>query len=199
MANVLKDQELSGDSTVSVCNVIERNITTLFELRAKADRERNIQDRIADAITGFSGRMVFVYVHVIWFGGWILINTGHFGVPAFDPFPYGLLTMTVSLEAIFLATFLLISQNRMGEEAERRADLTMHISLLTERELTKALRMLDAIQDKLGIDNEGDAELANLEMDTRPEDVLAEITRLQKHTHEPAKKRLERIGEAARS
>jgi uncharacterized membrane protein len=185
------------NSPDSVCDVIERNITTLIALREKADRERNLQDRIADAITGFSGRMIFVYVHVIWFGGWILVNTGHFGIPAFDPFPYGLLTMTVSLEAIFLATFVLISQNRMGEEAERRADLTMHISLLTERELTRALRMLDAIQDKLGIENEGDAELANLEMDTRPEDVLAEIARLQKHAHQPAKKRLEQIREAA--
>jgi uncharacterized membrane protein len=173
----------AGDGNApSVCDVIERNILTLLELRLKAARERSVQDRIADAITSFSGRLAFVYVHVVWFGGWILLNTGMFGIRPFDPFPYGLLTMIVSLEAIFLSTFVLISQNRMGEEAERRADLTMHIGLLTERELTRALRMLDAIQDKMGIDNDNDAELADLEMETRPEDVLAEISRLQKQT-----------------
>jgi len=95
------------------------------------------------------------------------------------PFPYGLLTMVVSLEAIFLSTFVLISQNRLSQEVEHRADLDMHIGLLTEHELTRVLQMLDAIQDKLGIENDEDSELADLEMETRPEDVLAEIERLQ--------------------
>ena len=81
------------------------------------------KSRIADVITSFSGRMVFAYVHIVWFGVWILLNTGRFGLRAFDPFPYGLLTMVVSLEAIFLSTFVLISQNRLSEETERRADL----------------------------------------------------------------------------
>jgi uncharacterized membrane protein len=87
--------------------------------------------------------------------------------------------MVVSLEAIFLATFVLISQNRMNEEAEHRADLALHIGLLTEYELTRVLQMLDAIQDKMGIENHEDSELADLEMETKPEDVLAEIERLQ--------------------
>ena len=117
----------------------------------KAARERSLQSRIADAITSFSGRMIFAYVHIVWFGIWILLNTGRFGVRAFDPFPYGLLTMIVSLEAIFLSTFVLISQNRLSEETERRADLDLHIGLLTEHELTRVLQMLDAIQDKMGI------------------------------------------------
>jgi uncharacterized membrane protein len=138
-----------------------------------------MQDRIADAITSLSGRMLFVYVHVVWFGAWILLNTGRLGVRPFDPFPYGLLTMVVSLEAIFLSTFVLISQNRLSEEVERRADLDLHIGLLTEHELTRVLQMLDAIQDKMGIESDGDSELADLEMETRPEDVLAEIERLQ--------------------
>ena len=123
--------------------------------------------------------MIFVYVHIVWFGAWILLNTGNFGVQPFDPYPYGLLTMVVSLEAIFLSTFVLISQNRFSQEAEHRADLDMHIGLLTEHELTRVLLMLDAIQDKLGIKNDENSELADLEMETRPEDVLAEIERLQ--------------------
>jgi len=127
--------------------------------------------------------MIFAYVHIAWFGVWILLNTGRFGVRVFDPFPYGLLTMIVSLEAIFLSTFVLISQNRLSEETERRADLDLHIGLLTEHELTRVLQMLDAIQDKLGIVDHVNSELADLEMETRPEDVLAEIHRLQQREY----------------
>jgi uncharacterized membrane protein len=168
----------AGDNP-ALSDVIERNIRTIIQLRLKAARERSVQDRLADAITAFSGRMVFVYVHIVWFGLWFLLNTGRFGVRPFDPFPYGLLTMVVSLEAIFLATFVLISQNRLGTEAEHRADLDLQIGLLTEHELTRVLQMLDAMQDKMGIENDADSELADLEMETRPEDVLAEIARLQ--------------------
>jgi len=85
--------------------------------------------------------MIFAYVHIVWFGMWILINTGRLGVRAFDPFPYGLLTMIVSLEAIFLSTFVLISQNRLSEEAERSSDLDLQIGLLTEHELTRVLQL----------------------------------------------------------
>jgi uncharacterized membrane protein len=162
----------------ALSKVIERNIRTIIHLRTKAARDRSLQARIADAITSFSGRMIFAYVHILWFGLWILLNTGRFGVRAFDPFPYGLLTMVVSLEAIFLSTFVLISQNRLGKETERRADLDLHIGLLTEHELTRVLQMLDAIQDKLGIVDHANSELADLEMETKPEDVLAEIERL---------------------
>lgn len=163
----------------ALSKVIERNIRTIIHLRTEAARERGLQSRIAEAITAFSGRMIFAYVHVVWFGIWILLNTGRLGVRVFDPFPYGLLTMIVSLEAIFLSTFVLISQNRLSEETERRADLDLHIGLLTEHELTRVLQMLDAIQDKLGIVDHENSELADLEMETKPEDVLAEIHRLQ--------------------
>ena len=177
----------AGDNP-ALSNVIERNIRTLIDLRLQAARARGLQDRLADTITTFSGRMVFVYVHIVWFGVWILLNTGRFGVPPFDPFPYGLLTMVVSLEAIFLATFVLISQNRLSAEAEHRADLALHMGLLTEHELTRVLQMLDAIQSKMGIENDADSELADLEMETRPEDVLAEIERLQRRARSSDKR-----------
>jgi uncharacterized membrane protein len=109
-----------------------------------------------------------------------LLNTGKLGVAPFDPFPYGLLTMVVSLEAIFLSTFVLISQNRMSEEAEKRADLNLQIALLTEHEVTLMLKILDRIEGKLGVDRDHDEDLQDLEMETKPEDVLAEIARLQK-------------------
>lgn len=169
----------NAEDNPALSNVIERNIRTIIRLRLKAAHARGLQDRIADVITSFSGRMVFAYVHILWFAVWIALNTGSLGVRPFDPYPYGLLTMVVSLEAIFLSTFVLISQNRLSREAEHRADLDMHIGLLTEHELTRVLQMLDAIQDKMGIENDQDSELADLEMETRPEDVLAEIDRLQ--------------------
>lgn len=160
-------------------NVIERNIQTLGRLHEQAVRRRALQDKVADAITTFSGSMAFLYIHIVWFGAWIALNTGRFGVRPFDPFPYGLLTMVVSLEAIFLSTFVLISQNRLSQESDRRADLDLHIGLLTEHELTRVLQMLDAIQNKLGIENDANSDLAQLEMDTKPEDVLEEIHRAQ--------------------
>lgn len=163
----------------ALANVMERNIRTIIALRQKADRSRALQDRIADAITSTSGTMVFLYFHLAWFSAWILLNTGWFGFPPFDPFPYGLLTMLVSLDAICLSIFVLISQKRNSAEAEQRADLALQIGLLTEHELTQALKMLDAIQDRMDIDNNEDQDLVELEMETMPEDVLAEIDKVR--------------------
>ena len=164
-------------------DVIERNVQNQARLRLEAASVRTFQERMADAITAFSGSMSFVYLHVLWFGLWVLLNTGRFGFRPFDPFPYSLLTMIVSLEAIFLSTFVLISQNRSGVEADARADVALHVGLLTEHEVTRTLQMLDAIQHRLGIANDPESDLAQLEMETRPEDVLAEIQRLRQLEH----------------
>ena len=155
--------------------IVRQNIQTIIAHREQVIRNRTLQERISDAITDFSGHMVFVVLHVVWFSGWFVLNSGWFGLRPFDPFPYGLLTMIVSLEAIFLSTFVLISQNRMSAEDQERADLDLQINLLTERELTRVLKMLDEIQDKMGIDNEHDQELSEFEERTRPDDVLKEI------------------------
>ena len=162
----------------ALSDVVENNIRTLLRLQAQRAKARNVQDRLADAITYLSGRMGFVYFHVVWFAAWIGINTGHLGINVFDPFPYGLLTMIVSLEAIFLSTFVLISQNRLSQEADRRADLDLHIGLLNETEMTYALKMLRSIQAKLGIEA-NDPQIDDLLLTTNPEDVLAEIAKLQ--------------------
>jgi uncharacterized membrane protein len=166
----------------ALSNVIQRNIRKIIDVRQKAAREQGLQDRIANGMTSFSGSMGFFYVHIIWFSLWFLLNTGHLGMIPFDPYPYGFLTMVVSLEAIFLATFVLISQNLLAKEAERLTDLGLQTGLLTEHELTRVLQMLRAIQDKIGISNDEDSNLADadLEMETKPEDVLAEINRLQR-------------------
>ena len=168
----------------ALSDVVERNIRTILRLRAQSALDRTLQERLADAITRFSGRLSFVYFHAVWFGAWLLLNAGWFSIKAFDPYPYGLLTTIVSLEAIFLSTFVLISQNRLSEESDRRADLDLHVGLLTEAELTRVLRMLHAIQDKLGIECREADELADLELTTNPADVLSEIERLRRRKSE---------------
>ncbi len=167
----------------AVCDAIEHNIRTLTALRYRERRKRGLQDKLADIITAFSGSMAFVYLHTVFFAVWIVMNMGGnrnvFGFKPFDPYPFQLLTLIVSLEAIFLATFVLISQNRMGAQADKRAELDLHVGLLSEHELTRVLKMLDAIQDKLGISNETDLELTELEADLKPQDVLKEIERIE--------------------
>lgn len=155
--------------------VVTKNIQTLAEVRKELERRSNAQDRAADGITAFSGSMWFVYFHAFWFGAWIFINAGWVDIPPFDPYPYGLLTMVVSLEAIFLSTFVLISQNRISKMADSRADLDLHVNLLAEHELTRALKLLDAIADHLELPAGNDPELRQLEHDIRPQDILKEL------------------------
>ena len=170
----------SEEDNPALSRIIERNIRTMIQLRLKTDGERSLQDRAVDAATDFAGSIVFVHLHLAWFALWVLLNTGRVGVQPFDPFPYGLLTMVVSLEAIFLSALVLITQNRLGAEVEHRAELDLHIGLLAEHELTRVLQMLGAIQDKLGIEDHAASELADLEMETKPEDVMLEIERLHR-------------------
>ncbi|MEU5597789.1 DUF1003 domain-containing protein [Streptomyces sp. NPDC020298] len=96
-------------------------------------RMRTSQDRFADGITAFAGTMTFVYVHAVWFAVWIALNLRLFGSAAvFDPYPFGLLTMIVSLEAIFLSTFVMVSQNRHDARENVRADLDFETDLRAE-------------------------------------------------------------------
>ena len=113
----------------ALADIIERNIEAMAEVRAAEQARATLQDRLADSLTRFSGNMWFVYVHVAWFGWWIAQNEGWVGHWRFDPFPFGLLTLIVSLEAIFLATFVLISQNRAAIVADMRADLDLQTAV----------------------------------------------------------------------
>ncbi len=165
-------QEIERTQIASVAELTERNISLIAELDAAAQAKRTLADKIVDQITGFCGRLMFVYVHVVWFAFWIGLNLMH--VVSFDPYPFNLLTLTVSLEAIFLSTFILISQNRHGRISERRSHLDLQINLLSEQENTKMLSMLQAIEKKLGIhESEPDAK-ALMEL-TQPETIVEQI------------------------
>jgi uncharacterized membrane protein len=112
---------------------------------------KRIEERVADGITAFAGSMRFVYLHVAWFGLWIAVNLGLLAAAPgsrfapFDPFPFGLLTMTVSLEAIFLSTFVLISQNRQAAVADRRAESDYEVNVRAEAEIAKLLALVEAL------------------------------------------------------
>jgi uncharacterized membrane protein len=161
-----------------LAKVLQRNIETLLELRCQADESRSLQDKAADWITRFSGSMTFVYLHAAWFGLWIAINLGlleRFHLKPFDEFPFGLLTLIVSLEAIFLSTFVLLSQNRQAEVADERADLDLQINLLAEHETTRILMLVAAIANNLGLDESKDPEIEELKQEVKPDLVIREI------------------------
>lgn len=164
------------DPAPELHNLVSRNVKTLLEARAAAARRKTRSDRIADAITRFTGSMRFVVVHAVLYGGWLLLNAGAVPwVKPWDPFPFVMLAMWASVEAIFLSTFVLISQNRMAEVQDRRADLDLQINLLAEYEITKLLALVDALAAKAGVEGLARDELEVLKQEVAPEIVLAEI------------------------
>jgi uncharacterized membrane protein len=155
--------------------VLERNIRALQLRRQREEQEATAQERLAEAITGFTGSMRFVYLHLALFGFWIIANLGWVpGVPAWDP-SFVVLAMMASVEAIFLSTFVLISQNRMAAAADKRADLDLQISLLAEHEVTRLATLVSGIADRMGVRTEADAELDEITQDVAPEAVLDEL------------------------
>lgn len=123
-----------------------RQIIRSFE--AKAMKKRPWAVRIADRLTSSFGSMSFLFGNVAFFAGWVVINQGYFrpAIEPFDPFPYILLTMVVSLEAIMLTVIVLMSQNRQGYISSVRDELILQTNLIAERELTKALQLLAGVK-----------------------------------------------------
>lgn len=132
-----------------MAHVAEENIRTISRLREKEQRRRTAAQRLGDWITECAAREASIVVHLAWFAGWILVNSGRFVVRPFDPFPYTLLTTVVSLEAIFLTLFVLASENRLTQQAERRGQLDLQVNLLAEQEMTMVLRMLREICEEM--------------------------------------------------
>ena len=158
-----------------LASVLERNIHALEERRRREEAQASREARLAEIITRFTGSMWFVYLHVAVVAGWIGINTGVIpGVPRFDP-TFVIMATWASVEAIFLSTFVLISQNRQAALASRRADLDLQISLLSEHEVTRLLTLVTAVAEKLGVDGARDPELEELKRDVAPEAVLDEL------------------------
>jgi uncharacterized membrane protein len=172
-----------SSEVISQNEIVKKNTAAIAEMQRKLTEARSVGGRVADAITDFTGSMAFVYIHVVWFGLWILLNIGLIHIPRvtqFDRFPFGLLTMIVSLEAIFLSTFVLISQNRLAKASEKRAELDLQVNLLAEQKATKVLELLDQMTqqlDRLGgrFNFKPDPEVKALKVSPEPQEVLQVI------------------------
>lgn len=170
---------------VSQYEIARKNIEQIAQLEATTKRASSFSDRISDFVSDFCGSFVFVYVHIAWFGAWFILNSRYVSPRIrFDPYPYEFLTLIVSLEAIFLSTFLLISQNRQAKIAERRNHLDLQVNILAEQENSKMLCMLEAIHSQLGIEAR-DPELSALKTETNTSKLACQIdTIMEKVSHE---------------
>jgi uncharacterized membrane protein len=155
-------------------DVTRQNVQAMRQLEEAAMARRTGADRVASAIARFCGHMTFVWIHVAVFAGWIAYNSLPW-FDAFDPYPFTFLTLVVSLEAIFLATFILISQNYDMRVGERRNQLDLQINLLAEQENTKMLQILERIAKKVGANLADDLQVRALEEATRPEALVEQI------------------------
>lgn len=165
-------------------NISERRHRFFKSFEAQSLRSRSILTQLADDLTAICGSTKFLILHIIWFSLWIGINSGVLPlVEPFDPFPFGLLTMVVSLEAIFLAIFILVSQNRQSYVSALREEVHLRINLIAEEEVTKALEVLGDIKKHLGVkkdDPELEEMLKRIDTNYIEQLVEEEITRANK-------------------
>jgi uncharacterized membrane protein len=164
--------------------VVARNIEALLTRQAQEQQARSVQQRVADAITTAAGSLPFVYVHLAIVVFWIAVNAGWTPLEPFDP-TFVLLATAASVEAIFLSTFVLVTQNRMQRDADRRADLDLQISLLTEHELTRVIQLVTQMADKLGV-QVPIPELEELQKDVSPEQVLDAMDQARQNNGQPS-------------
>ena len=156
-------------------SALRRNIEALRQRQQAVEASATLEERLASSITRFSGSMRFVYVHLVIYGTWIVLNLGW--VPGSQPWDptFVVLAMIASVEAIFLSTFILITQNRMSAAADRRAELDLQVSLLAEAEITKLVELVSEMADRMGVAGARHAELDEMKQRVVPEAVLAAI------------------------
>ena len=154
---------------------LRRNIAALRQRRKDEEANASGEERIARAITRFSGSMRFVYVHLALYGAWIAANLGWVpGLRPWDP-TFVVLAMIASVEAIFLSTFILITQNRMAAAADRRAELDLQVSLLAEAEITKLVELVSEIAQRMEVPSARHEDVEEMKQLVQPEAVLDAI------------------------
>ena len=142
------------ENQITTTSAVEKNIEAIRKLENDTLQGLSTVEHIADKVRAFAGSSPFILLHVIWFSAWVFINSGIIStVIPFDPFPFSFLTLIVSLEAIFLTLLVLMSQNRMTKEADKRAHLDLQINMLDEQETTLILRMTQKIAIHLGLED----------------------------------------------
>ncbi len=160
-----------GNQENETADVVDRNIHMLLKRRKESEEKHTLQQRIVNTIADFAGNMIFIYVHIIILLAWILINKGLTPIEPFD-LDFVMLGTVAAVEAIFLATFVLIGQKHSSVEEDKRAELALQISLLTEHEVTRVLLLTTEIAKKMGMEHIINEEIENLSKDTKPEKVL---------------------------
>ncbi|MEP6790232.1 MAG: DUF1003 domain-containing protein [Ramlibacter sp.] len=173
-ATPVPDQGADNRARQTVDGVTRKNVQAMRQLEEAAMARRTLADRVASIIARFCGSMTFVVLHVVFFAGWLGYNALPWFKP-FDPYPFTFLTLVVSLEAIFLSAFILISQNYDMRISERRNQLDLQINLLSEQENTLMLQMLDQIARKVGAHLADDGQIQALEKATRTEALVEQI------------------------
>ncbi len=159
--------EQEQSSSQSRAAQAEKNIESIMKLEQDAIHSRSPAEHLADKITTFAGSTPFLILHVIWFGVWVMLNVGLIPrLQPFDPFPFSFLTLVVSLEAIFLTLLVLMSQNRMMKEADKRTHLDLQLNMLAEQESTVMLKLVQRIAEHLGIEEHSDQTIKELAEDT---------------------------------
>ncbi|HEX8197679.1 MAG TPA: DUF1003 domain-containing protein [Pyrinomonadaceae bacterium] len=143
----------TSERSIATADPMAYNVEAIAKMEREALHERSLGERISDAITGFIGSMTFVVFHILLFISWGIINLNFIpSIPAFDPFPFGILTLIVSAEGVFITIFILIGQNRMSRQSDRRAHLDLQVSILAEQEMTMMLRMQQKLCEHFGVD-----------------------------------------------
>ena len=170
-----KPPQASSETGKSPQQQARKNVETITKLEERAIHSRTPIEHAADVITKFAGSLPFIIFHIIGFSLWISANSGLIpGVTPFDPFPFSFLTLVVSLEAIFLSLLVLMAQNRMTKEADKRAHLDLQINMLAEQQNTIMLKMLQSICKQLGLEAESD-EIVQEMIEETDVDQLAEV------------------------
>jgi uncharacterized membrane protein len=155
----------------------QRNIEAVARMEREFLDQRDWKDKLGDSIANFIGKMSFILFHAIGIAVWFFVNSGAISaITPFDPFPYVLLTMIVSLEGVLIAAFVLMKQNRMSRRADQRDHLNLQIDLLAEKEITKMLELQRLICRKLGVEEAfADAETKELAENTAVETLAREL------------------------
>lgn len=157
-------------------NNSEQDNKTFKSIKAKVESTRSVSQKAIDFLVNNLGSTFFLALNVVWFIIWIAINTGQIKqIPAFDPFPFSLLTTAVSLEAIILAILVLISQNRSLKIGDLREEIHLQVNLLAEQENTKTMKLLLLLLKKQGVDVTHDAELQKLIQPMNQEEIQEEL------------------------
>jgi uncharacterized membrane protein len=143
------------DNSLATADPMDYNVEAIAKLELEEMHRRSAGEKVSDFFVSFMGSMPFLVFHVVGFAVWFAINLGFVPyVRAFDPFPFGILTLIVSSEGVFLAIFILISQNRMTRQSDKRAHLDLQVSILAEQEMTMMLRMQRKLCEHLGVEVE---------------------------------------------